>query len=764
MRPAHGKWARNAPKTPAKGASSRHCGHLSTPNHGRRSFVQTFLRRELSLVESALASGAIVITRPAPPPLAHLSDDAIRERYPRRTSETKRRERSDCALLQTRDREWAWIKPLLEYVEAAPADAFETVVLTGMIQERSAEIGRQPRDLYNALHRVLALACGKNSLLPATPKCGGAGKQREPQKSDRLGRKNGAFLDGLIPSPGIHLSEIDKQRLALGWSAFLKEGRSVQEAWLLTCGAWWADGAQIGDGQELPRLLPAHLRPTLAHFRYWGPRDECGKSAFELLLRQSEWEKRYRPKLGTVFDGLVGVGQMGILDATSTDQAIVSLTSRLKALGACHRIMVHEGMSDVICGVYCGLEAPSGRTAQMAVLNAAMNKVGYFGRFGVAITNEQVPAVQFRKLLADNGELRNKGSIHAMTSVNSAIEFVERRRSERKGPVEGGHHSIHRLVDNKGDGWTHGRQRERGENHSAIAACWTWFEYMRELLRAIVYYNCHHDATDFMSRHPFRTEMRRDGVAPNRAAIYAWCVKNNRISSPAMDIDLLRAKLLPEMNAVVRQNGVFLLRPDRGLKNEVVLGHRFSGPRAMELNWHRGGVKSFVVKVRVDPDNLERIWYLDELGIHPLTNLSNDILLLREGTMHDSLAMQDEQNVARIVDKSVQDQAASDLLFGILDVNLRARAAKRDEINSLGRKVTKTELRSNISENRAEEAGLIGKLIDPIDRAPRLVPGNELTEAKQEADRGTLLSTENVTTVGKVDTALSAFRRARAQR
>jgi len=42
VRPAHGKWARNALKTPAKGAFSRQSGHISAPNHGQRSFVQTF--------------------------------------------------------------------------------------------------------------------------------------------------------------------------------------------------------------------------------------------------------------------------------------------------------------------------------------------------------------------------------------------------------------------------------------------------------------------------------------------------------------------------------------------------------------------------------------------------------------------------------------------------------------------------------------------------------------------------------------------------
>ena len=395
------------------------------------------------------------------------------------------------------------------------------------------------------------------------------------------------------------------------------------------------------------------------------------------------------------------------------------------------------------------------------MLNSAIDKVEFFARFGVPITADQVPSVQFRKFLADNGELRNEDSIRTISSLNSAIEFVERNRPERKSLNEAGHRSIHRLIDNKGDGWTHGRQRERGEEHSAIGACWTWFEYMKELLRGIVYFNCHLDATDLLNRHPFRSEMCRDNVAPNRAAIHEWCVRNNRISSPSMNVELLRAKLLPQMDAVVRQNGVFLLRPDRGSKPEIVNGHRFSGPRAMELGWHTGNSKVFTINVKVDPDNLQEIWYLDEMGIHALANLSNDVLLIQEGTLHDSLALQDDQMLAKSVGQSARDQATSDLISGSIAVNLKARAAKKIEIKESGRKISKTELRSNISVNRSEEAELIAAIIDPVTRMPKMAPSVVPIEALPVEKRGHSSVPENVTTVSTVDSALSAFRKAR---
>jgi hypothetical protein len=45
VRLVHGRWAPNAPKTPARGPARQQFGHVSTPNHGQRSFVQTFPNR-----------------------------------------------------------------------------------------------------------------------------------------------------------------------------------------------------------------------------------------------------------------------------------------------------------------------------------------------------------------------------------------------------------------------------------------------------------------------------------------------------------------------------------------------------------------------------------------------------------------------------------------------------------------------------------------------------------------------------------------------
>jgi putative transposase len=675
------------------------------------------VKRSLPDVLIALDQSELVISKLTLPPIAYLPDESIRKIYSQRTTPTKRRLRTDSASLQKRDRQWALVEPIMRYIQDHPADAFETEVLAAMICDRISKTRCRRADINDALHRLLALGCGKNALLSSHQRCGGRGKSRAPKNCTRLGRKNAAFVAGEVESPGIHLSLDDKQKLAMGWNRFLRQGKSVKAAYSLTCGAWWSEGVKLVDGEEVPILLPAKQRPTEAQFRFWGPRDAEGKSAFELLLAPNAWEKKYRPKLGSSFSGLTSIGQMGLMDATSNDVNLVSMVSRLKALGPANRLFLHEGLSDAICGVNCSLDAPSERTALLTILNAATDKVEFCKRFGVTITPDQFPTMFFGKIRVDNGELRTKGAIDAMSAVGSAIEFVERHRPERKGRNEAGHRSIHKLLDHRLDGTTRGRQRQRGEDHSAIAACWTWFEYMCELLRAIVYYNCHLDASALMREHPFHSEMARDSVPPNRAAIHAWCIKNNRIAIPPFEVDLLRAHLLPSIQAVVRQNGVFLLRPDRGDKPEIVWGARFSGQRMIELGWHKGTLKTRYIDVKYDPDNLNKVWFLDALGMHCLKNLSDDTLRHQQ-TLADLLAMTDQEHLQELKRQDEDDQARSDFISHREHVNSRSRRAKNGEIKAANRKISKTEIKSNMGLNRQQESMRIDAMLDPITRMP----------------------------------------------
>jgi hypothetical protein len=217
--------------------------------------------------------------------------------------------------------------------------------------------------------------------------------------------------------------------------------------------------------------------------------------------------------------------------------------------------------------------------------------------------------------------------------------------------------------------------------------------------------------------------------------MYAWCVKNNKIAIPAHDPEVVRVKSLPVYKAIVKQSGIYLCRPDRGDKKELVTGLRYSGRRAVELGWHTGNRSDFPIEVRMDPQDPNRIWYSDELGIHLLENLSADQLARREACLDDYLAMQQGQAIQAIVDRSETEQSQSDFITHRENKNLSNRVAKKHAIADAGRKISRAELSGNIKENRAKEAALIASRLDPVDRAPKakrpsVKPGKDVTAPK----------------------------------
>lgn len=673
----------------------------------------------LSELIEAAAHGAISVTSVQAPPLAALTDSQLRELYPKRTGPSKgRRERTDSAQIQIRDKKWNWVRPIIDYVEQFPADAFEGGELQRRIDARAADLGRAPVDIIDAVNRVLAHACGKHGLVSAYYKCGGKGQQREIGLKGHLGRLSEEDSEESPVYPPYPLTRDSKRKIALGYSRMVPKGYSIAESYNWTMGAFWSSGVRTVNGVECPILLPPHCRPSEAQFRYWGPRTDDGKSAFELLMGKDEWSKRFGPMLGSSMNGLQAVGQMGVGDATGSHATMVQMSNPLKAIGPLHRIVIHDGLSDAIVGWYVGLRAPSEETATLAVINAAMDKVEIYKKHGLTITSDQVPACFFRKIRVDNGEARNKGFIEGTVATGGAIEFVQRYKPQSKQQVESGHRSIHRKLDNHISGATRGKPRARGQKHSAIDASWTYFDYMIEFLKAVKFFNCSLDASSLLARHPFRTEMERDGVQPTRAAIHAWLVKHNRVAAPHFDPQLLLARVLPEFDATVKRNGIVLHRPDCGRKVEFIVGPSYTGERARELSWHQDDRPDFRIKVRVDENDLKTIWYVDRLGIHPLYNKSEDKTAVTEGTLADMLGMQTDTAKRRKASRGARQQEQSDFQTSVESRNQQNKRRKDVAIKTAGRKVTKAELKDNIRENRRAEAEQIEAMIDPILRTP----------------------------------------------
>jgi putative transposase len=613
------------------------------------------VRYQLSDLEEFVAAGELVRVPFRLAGLFTMSDAKIRDRYPENRG-------IGGKALARRDTKYEAIEKTIALINEDRRAFFSNRDFNQSITEHANEAKVSYATYRNAVHRYLALACGKNALLPFSFGCGAPGKEREQRRP--LGNTSKAYKAGLIESAGFALSFEDKQNLGWGYFAFLKADSSVPEAYDQTMALFWSESDRIVDGQAVPVLLPPHRRPTLEQFENWGPRLFNNEAAWKAGLGFKDYANNYRAYHGSATSGIAGVGQVSVCDATSIDDQLASRFSRLNAIGSAVRMCILEGFSTTITGYHLGLEAPSGQIALLSVLSSATSKVEYCSRFGVEICESDFPAVFSCRYLVDNGEFRTQKVIDTLCGIDSGMELVEVGFGAGKHHGESIHRTFHKKTGHKIKGTTRGRQRKRGEDPPALHACWSIDERTRLDLQAIRYLNTAQPVEAFFDAHPFRAQMKLDGVKPYRNQIHEWGVEQGLVYSPAFHEDKLRGALLPEMRAVIKENGVHLIRPDCGRRSDLIKGPRFFGPRLMEAGLMEKARRKRTIRttVNADPNDLARVWYADDVGFHELKNVSNDLALTRNGTIQDCLAIQDRDAVERELGREDAEQSRAEFV------------------------------------------------------------------------------------------------------
>lgn len=230
--------------------------------------------------------------------------------------------------------------------------------------------------VYSWLHRYLAGRECLNSLLPNTDRCGNPG-QRKAKSGRRLGRKSRLAKAGRIETEGYVLKEGDPERLAQGY-ALVKPGVTVRDAYLLTMGAFWSQSTQGERGHVENNLLPTHERPTQPQFEYWG-RELHGDPLRRRMTGIDRWATSTLAVTGSAQDQVHAVGQVAMIDSTSTDVYLTSMMSRLRVLPPMHRTIVKDVRSTMLLGFYLGWEDPSSETSLQAILCAAAEHPAHYG-------------------------------------------------------------------------------------------------------------------------------------------------------------------------------------------------------------------------------------------------------------------------------------------------------------------------------------------------------------------------------------------------
>lgn len=571
------------------------------------------------------------------------------------------------------------IKPIFEHDNYA---LLEGGLLQQQIAKRAEELGHKTSARVRRFALLYLLSARQDWILyPLFGMRGGLGTKKISKK--KTGKPNPEAArhrddpQRRRETAGQVCSEVDRQKLRLGYVCYKKRGVSVERAWLQTSEEYYAKSVKfVGSGKSAKReveLKHPSERPTLSEFKRWGPSEEDRASRINIGVRK--FKLQHSASYNSIRKSPLHLGVKALIDSTSEDQTLVSEASRLKVIGTSHRTVVVIAGLGYILGVYSGPESPSTLTALLAVLNCAEDKVAYCARHGRVIQAGEWISFMPRGIFADNGELKSELGIATLTACDVSLTFTRAYDPKPKQEVEHSHLKLHRDVDHANHGSTQGRSRERGETPLSDEASLKHSEHVPLLIDAILDINNVEEVPDLLTM-----EMRRDGVKPTRRAILEWTIENGYVTSEPTNLETLRVRCLPKLKAVITAQGVQIFDPRRGKTHTLIKNLLYES-----VYLHQSGLaekarrKRIGCEVHIDPSDLSTVWLAGVGNLQRLELCSSDPELGKV-VLRDWLEICDEDDLALHLNREFRENAYATRVSNQQHVNAQAKREKKKEM------------------------------------------------------------------------------------
>lgn len=664
----------------------------------KRGYLAGPYQRSLARFEEHIQDNLLYRLKLIPAPNLQVSDaDLLKE------CEDDRRREALLADHQRRDYRYSVIEPLL-CIPGTTKLRFHLDILSDESLAQQLAIQSETHNhcratIYNWLHRYWVGGCQKNALLSDFDRCGNPG-QPKPQTT-KLGRSTRLYINKLSTTRGYCLTDDDKQKLGRGY-LLIKHDVPMNDAYLTTCAVHWAEHQVDNLGQVRAVLFPPTERPTFSQFVRWG-KSLNSITVTDMLLGPTKARQRSDARGGSEQDLVVAVGQLAGFDGTSSDVYLTSHRSRLKKLPPMTRLILKEVRVGLIYGWHCSWDPPSPKTAMLAILHGAMpSKVAWAKRFGIELEEDVIPGMLCRNHLADNGELKGAEPTEAETQFGYGIDIPSTERGDRKGGVESQHHADHAHLDRKLPGTTRGKRPGRGDVLPVTQGLWNYYEYMRELIEHIVWHNSKQEVPDLA---PDDMLLADPPISPTRMNIYRWLTDRGMNVSLPYDYEALRAFTLPDVDAVIRKNGIYLEVKIHGRK-ALLPRLRFTSEALVKL-----GLMSQVkrtgspqhTRLKMDATDLSQAWLPTKSGLIQVFSSARDQTIHSRLTLNQYVDFVEEKILEKDARRGEVEQGLTDSIFRRAAVTDMAKAELKTEEKRHGKRVSIASLKSNLRQNRDEE-------------------------------------------------------------
>lgn len=447
------------------------------------------------------------------------------------------RKYSDAAVLR-RNQAYAAIEPLTQN----PA-ILDAATRGPLVRARARALNCSEQTLYKYLRSWWSGGQSKQCLMPGFHRIGGTAGNTQGRGRPPVFQKYAIY----------QVSEIDRQWMKEAIEKhYLKDKTcTVQDAHQRLLEERYA----YLDGEGRRCLKCEGEFPSINQFRWFLNKMVSKEQRIRARHGDAEFELNHRAKLGSLRAATYTVGQYFEIDATVVDVHLVHEDDRSRIIGKPVLYTIRDRKSNLVVGIYIGLENPSWVAAMQAIKFIAEDKAAFCRKFGLDYEPEDWPAHRCfpQEFVADRGsEMLSDSSTQLAEGLEIGVRNLPTRRADWKPHVECGFKQIQRSLSTVAPGYTppedFGKRQIRDRSQDASL---TLKEFTSLVLQKVIQQN-----KAPLANNPMDNRHILNGLQPTPINVWNTEVRERAGLLTRYSEADIRFALLPQTQATVSREGI----------------------------------------------------------------------------------------------------------------------------------------------------------------------------------------------------------------
>lgn len=427
-----------------------------------------------------------------------------------------------------------------------------------LIAEIARQSGLYRKTIYRYVRRWWQGGQTPNAVLGRYYKSGGPGKSREPGEKKR-GRKSRIMKHENIITGG-NINAEWRDIIIKGGDYFYKHRRvkSMTSAYGATLARFCNKGFLPPDvnGVKKP-ILPDPVVGEIFSFsqfkyHYLQHLNRNLAGALKARLGTRRFNLRHRELRGNSTSQAPGPGALYQIDCTLADVYLVSRRNTRHVLGRPVICAIIDVFSRMITGISIRFESEGWLVIQLALENAAADKIAFCEKYEIEVTKWIWPVAGLcDHITGDRGPIEGYNADNLAAGLNIHVSNTPPYRADWKGIIEQLFRQMNIRVIHQLPGAVD-PDFERGDEDYRLKATMDIYEFTQIIIAAVLYHNTEHQ----MDWYEMDKDMIADEVEPYPLNLYLWGLANRSGRQRERDPESIRINLLPEGDASITATGI----------------------------------------------------------------------------------------------------------------------------------------------------------------------------------------------------------------